>query len=352
VAANIVDQWAAHMRSKGVRRVMCLLNDAELAFYAEPLLAQLERHFQDAAGSGADADAKKTPRSSSSSTSSSMSSSSVSGGGGDGGSKVARVLPDAASALGDMMAFLDAAVAAKEPVVVFCSTGQARTGMVLAFWVHRTYAVPVAPAVAEVTEHALSQGSVRKPSVEQVLQFTIGAAARGLLPKQLGGLGSGGSGGSGGGAQGIAFATPRADERMHVTFVQTGGTIDKDYPRMMAGYAFEITDPAVARVLRSVNCGFTHDVVSVCRKDSQEITVEDRQAIVEAVRRAKCEKFIVTHGTDTMIETAQYLAAAKGEGKEERGRERCCLPASLPVFSTHVRSVVRVNYFRRLLCPN
>ena len=56
------------------------------------------------------------------------------------------------------------------------------------------------------------------------------------------------------------------------------------------GYAFEITDPAVGRILQSVNCGFTHDVVSVCKKDSQELTVEDRQALLEMLRRVDSTK--------------------------------------------------------------
>ena len=61
-----------------------------------------------------------------------------------------------------------------------------------------------------------------------------------------------------------------------------------------------------------MNCGFTHDTVSVCKKDSQELTVEDRQSLLEMMRRVDSKNFIVTHGTDTMIETAKYVAAAKG----------------------------------------
>eukprot|EP00622_Pseudochattonella_farcimen_P004378 FR739757.1.p1 GENE.FR739757.1~~FR739757.1.p1 ORF type:complete len:168 (+),score=21.55 FR739757.1:61-504(+) len=81
---------------------------------------------------------------------------------------------------------------------------------------------------------------------------------------------------------------------------------------MQHGYAFEITDPAVERILRNVNAGFTHDIVTVCRKDSQDMVIEDRQALVEMLRRVDSKYFIVTHGSDTMIETAKYVAAAKG----------------------------------------
>ena len=165
-------------------------------------------------------------------------------------------------------------------------------------------------------------------------------------------------------ASAAPLGTPRVDDRLHVTFVQMGGTIDKDYPRMMGGYAFEITDPAVQRILKVtpqspahaprrftptahappllsvstrslarsrclfgsdgrrmtivlrgwqvVPAAFTFDVVTVCRKDSQELQVEDRQSLVEMIRRIDSTAFIVTHGTDTMIETAQYVAAAQG----------------------------------------
>lgn len=120
--------------------------------------------------------------------------------------------------------------------------------------------------MTEVIEYASRKGATRKPSVEQVVQFTIGAEVRGMMPSMQSGS-----------SNQIAFATPRVDDRMHITFLQTGGTIDKDYPRMVGGYAFEICDPAVGRILHSVPASFTHDVHTVCRKDSTEITLEDRQ---------------------------------------------------------------------------
>ena len=39
---------------------------------------------------------------------------------------------------------------------------------------------------------------------------------------------------------------------MQITFIQTGGTIDKDYPKTTGGYAFEISEPAVKRILDKV----------------------------------------------------------------------------------------------------
>jgi hypothetical protein len=49
----------------------------------------------------------------------------------------------------------------------------------------------------------------------------------------------------------------------------------------VGGYAFEIGDAASGRILSKIPPGFSHDVVSVCRKDSTEIDDEDRRRIVE-----------------------------------------------------------------------
>lgn len=96
---------------------------------------------------------------------------------------------------------------------------------------------------------------------------------------------------------------------MKIMFLQTGGTIDKDYPRKTKGYAFEIDEPAVARILEKANPNFEFEVLTVLRKDSLEITEEDREKIFQACKDADGDRIIVTHGTDTMIETARKLSA-------------------------------------------
>jgi L-asparaginase len=95
---------------------------------------------------------------------------------------------------------------------------------------------------------------------------------------------------------------------MKILFIQTGGTIDKDYPRLTRGYAFEITEPAVRRVLEKIQPAFEFSISSLMQKDSLDITEEDRAKLLTACRNADEEKIIITHGTDTMIETAEYLA--------------------------------------------
>ena len=94
---------------------------------------------------------------------------------------------------------------------------------------------------------------------------------------------------------------------MKITFIQTGGTIDKDYPRTTKGYAFEISEPAVQRVISKLNPVFEYEIISLLRKDSLELTDEDRMVICNTCQIQKNDKIIITHGTDTMIETASAL---------------------------------------------
>lgn len=100
---------------------------------------------------------------------------------------------------------------------------------------------------------------------------------------------------------------------MKILFIQTGGSIDKDYPRTISGYGFEIGEPAFAGILRKANTAFEYEIKSFLKKDSQEITNEDRQKLTEFCMNSSYDKIIITHGTDTMIETAQYLSSVKNK---------------------------------------
>lgn len=95
---------------------------------------------------------------------------------------------------------------------------------------------------------------------------------------------------------------------MSILFVQTGGTIDKDYPRVMASYAFEIAQPAVRKFMKQVRPSFKYRIVEAIKKDSLDITDLDRDKIVEVCLNCKEKQIIVTHGTDTMVKTAQRLS--------------------------------------------
>ena len=100
---------------------------------------------------------------------------------------------------------------------------------------------------------------------------------------------------------------------MKIVFIQTGGSIDKDYPKTRYGYAFEITEPAVRRILQKVNPNFDFEIISILKKDSLDITEEDRKKIYQTCQKVKSNKIVITHGTDTMIETAKKLSAIKNK---------------------------------------
>ena len=128
------------------------------------------------------------------------------------------------------------------------------------------------------------------------------------------------------GPQCSSSAEPRAPR---LTIVSMGGTIDKDYPRSISGYAFEIDEPAAGRVLEALpsNIGMSYDIVSVCRKDSTEIDEQDRKALCEAVRAVPVGgRIVVTHGTDTMVESAQCVA----ESGAAQGKAVCFTGAMRP----------------------
>lgn len=95
---------------------------------------------------------------------------------------------------------------------------------------------------------------------------------------------------------------------MKIVFVQTGGTIDKDYPHTTKGWAFEFGEPATNRILEKLSPSFDYRVVTAFQKDSLEITDEDRKSLAELIQNSEENKFIITHGTDTLIETASFLS--------------------------------------------
>ncbi len=98
---------------------------------------------------------------------------------------------------------------------------------------------------------------------------------------------------------------------MNLTFVTTGGTIDKDYASCAGTYNFEISEPSIKRIVCQINPKFEYEIVPVLRKDSLDMDDNDRQLIYDACKDIKNNKIIITHGTDTMVETAKKLSELK-----------------------------------------
>lgn len=91
----------------------------------------------------------------------------------------------------------------------------------------------------------------------------------------------------------------------------TGGTIDKVY--FDASSEYEVGEPTVPHVFREAGVGLEWRLESVFRKDSLEITDEDRSVIRRACEEADETRILITHGTDTMCATAEQLIGISGK---------------------------------------
>ncbi|MDB2674297.1 asparaginase [Akkermansiaceae bacterium] len=91
----------------------------------------------------------------------------------------------------------------------------------------------------------------------------------------------------------------------------TGGTIDKVY--FDAASEFEVGDPTVPHIFEDVGADIDYELISLFRKDSLEITDEDRAKIRTACEESSHRQILITHGTDTMAQTAEELQGLPGK---------------------------------------
>jgi L-asparaginase len=98
---------------------------------------------------------------------------------------------------------------------------------------------------------------------------------------------------------------------VQIEIITTGGTIDKIYYDAKSSY--EIGEPQIGEVFQEANLTIDYRVTPVLRKDSLELTDQDRALIKQAVLNSPCDKIVITHGTDTMIATALFLSGIAGK---------------------------------------
>ncbi len=96
-----------------------------------------------------------------------------------------------------------------------------------------------------------------------------------------------------------------------IKIITTGGTIDKIY--FDARSEFQVGEPAIGQVLTEANVTCGYEITSLLRKDSLDLTDADRSRICEAVKACPQDRVIVTHGTDTMVDTALVLKQITGK---------------------------------------
>jgi len=93
---------------------------------------------------------------------------------------------------------------------------------------------------------------------------------------------------------------------MSVRVFVTGGTFDKEYDELTGKLYFRNTH--VDEMLRRGRCALDVDVQTLMMIDSLEMTDEQRSFIVQACRECEEDQIVITHGTDTMVETARAIA--------------------------------------------
>ncbi len=96
---------------------------------------------------------------------------------------------------------------------------------------------------------------------------------------------------------------------MFIRFITTGGTIDKIY--FDATSRYEVGESHVKHILSDGLVNFDYDVVPMFQKDSLEITDENRQVLKEFIENDDASLYVITHGTDTMAETAAKLSSIR-----------------------------------------
>ena len=85
----------------------------------------------------------------------------------------------------------------------------------------------------------------------------------------------------------------------------TGGTIDKVYFDKKSNY--EVGDPFVEELLHKMNVNISFKVKSLMRIDSLDMTDIHREEILNYIINSNANNFLITHGTDSIVETAIYL---------------------------------------------
>lgn len=90
----------------------------------------------------------------------------------------------------------------------------------------------------------------------------------------------------------------------------TGGTIDKIY--FDAASEYEIGDPIIPHIFNEVGVHSEFELESLMRKDSLELTDADRDLIRQRCEESSTNQILITHGTDTMCQTAEHLISEGG----------------------------------------
>ena len=106
-------------------------------------------------------------------------------------------------------------------------------------------------------------------------------------------------------------APPTPDPGPQTLILTTGGTIDKIYFDAKSDYT--VGEPQIGEILREANVTASYSIEPLFSKDSLDLSDTDRNLILERIRQDSCTRILITHGTDTMAETARVLRKIEGK---------------------------------------
>jgi len=95
---------------------------------------------------------------------------------------------------------------------------------------------------------------------------------------------------------------------MAIRIFITGGTFDKEYNELNGQLFFK--DTHLHEMLKLGRCRVDLDIRTLMMIDSLEMTNDDRELIAQQCLKSNEDRIVLTHGTDTMVETAKVLAAS------------------------------------------
>jgi len=98
---------------------------------------------------------------------------------------------------------------------------------------------------------------------------------------------------------------------MEIKVLTTGGTIAKKYDEISGELHFD--EGHFEKIVKQGRCEATLNIQTLMMKDSLQMNDEDREVIYHAVNASKEKTIMITHGTDTMVQTAQKLSTIKGK---------------------------------------
>lgn len=123
---------------------------------------------------------------------------------------------------------------------------------------------------------------------------------------------------------------------MSIKILLTGGTIDKHYNESNGELNFVETN--IPELLKLGRNRSDIEIEQLMLKDSLEMKDSDRQKILEACKKTKQNKILITHGTDTLVDTATVL------GNEQLDKTIVLVGAMIPFVFKHTDAVFNMGF--------